>query len=291
MRPSRSRPPRSDRRGRAPSPTAREELARIAGLPAVAALFATRPDAVERLFFLPALEAATTPFCRHLAARRKPYRRVEADELARVAGTVLHGGIVALAPPRPVLALDARAARAWATSLPMLLVLDGVANPHNFGAIARTAAFFGLDRIVLSDHPGQAGASDAAIRVAEGGLERLSLYRASDLPATLRILGETFHTVATVAEGGGPVEALAHAMPVALVLGNEEAGLPRETIAASASRVTIRGTGLVQSLNVAAAAAVLIHAVAAGRAPAAAAPRRGARPRRLRQSAALARPP
>src|SRR5262249_49922314 len=60
-----------------------------------------------------------------------------------------------------------------------LLILDGVSNPHNLGAIARTAAFFGLPRMVLSDHPAQALPSDASYRVSEGGLEHLELHRAA----------------------------------------------------------------------------------------------------------------
>ena len=56
-------------------------------------------------------------------------------------------------------------------------MLDGVGNPHNLGAIARTAAFFGVPRIVLSDHRAQAKPSDASYRVAEGGQHRITAPR------------------------------------------------------------------------------------------------------------------
>ncbi|MEI4927341.1 TrmH family RNA methyltransferase, partial [Klebsiella pneumoniae] len=66
---------------------------------------------------------------------------------------------------------------AWAQARAPLLVLDGVSNPHNFGAIVRTAAFLGVRHVVLSERPEQAVPSDAAVRVAEGGLEHVVLWR------------------------------------------------------------------------------------------------------------------
>ena len=57
----------------------------------------------------------------------------------------------------------------------LLLVLDGIGNPHNLGAIARSAAFFGVRRHAARRGAGQALPSDAAYRVAEGGLEYLDV--------------------------------------------------------------------------------------------------------------------
>jgi len=248
--------------GRAPDRRERLEqhdLDRIAGLPAVAALAARAPERIERLFFVPAMQAAAAPFCRPLAEARKPYRMVEADELARIAGTKLHGGIVALARKRPERRFDPAAAAAEAATRRLLLVLDGVANPHNLGAILRTAAYFGLDRAVLSDHPEQAGPSDAAHRVAEGGLEHVTLYRARNLPAALARLKPRYRVLGAMTGHARGMADLAGDAPLALVLGNEERGLDPATLAACDERVTIPGSGRVQSLNVAAAAAILIH--------------------------------
>jgi TrmH RNA methyltransferase len=68
-------------------------------------------------------------------------------------------------------------------------------------------------------------------------------------------------SLAAVARDGEAPEALPRGRPFALVLGNEEKGLSRESIAASAVRVTLPGSGAVESLNVSVAAAVLIHAL------------------------------
>ena len=231
---------------------------RLCGLAAVSAVFARRPRDVLRLFHLPSRRREANPFCAVLAEARKPYREVGEEELARIAGTVHHGGIVAVAARRrlPVLALPLAPALRVA---PVLPVLDGVSNPHNLGAIARSAAFFGCIGMVLSGDPRQAGLSDAAFRTSEGGLEVLSLWGAPDLVSALPLLGVP--TVAAVAAGGVAPERLPVAGCLALVLGNEEAGVSEAVAAACDHRVTLPGSGRVESLNVSVAAAVLIHAL------------------------------
>ncbi len=229
---------------------------RICGLNAVAALFARRPDAVNRLYYGEALKSAAGPLCAMLARQRLPYRLLPPAELERVSGTTHHGGIVALATPRTVDALDpARPPRH-----DLLLVLDGIGNPHNLGAIARSAAFFGVAAMVLHDSADQAFPSDAAYRVAEGGLEHLDLYRARDLPAALRALEPFYRTVAATLEASAaPLAALPRDRPVALVLGNEEFGILPEVLTACRRRVRIEPRGPIESLNVAQAAAILLH--------------------------------
>ncbi|PHK93064.1 rRNA methylase [Pseudoroseomonas rhizosphaerae] len=279
MKPPRPRPFRAPRPAPAPAPAAPPpapgpvarpprpappEPDRLCGPVAVAAAFAHRPEAVLRLFYAASRRAEAGPFCARLARARKPYREVPPEELARIAGTAHHGGIVAVAAPRPVPPLPAPEA------LPagLLPVLDEVGNPHNLGAIARSAAFFGCKALLLSGDPRQAGLSDAAWRTSEGGLEALALYRAPDLPAALRALAPRYLTVAAVARGGVAPVALPCGRPIALVLGNEEQGLAEETVAACSARVTLPGSGLVESLNVSVAAAVLMHALRdAGHAP------------------------
>ncbi|WP_245986325.1 TrmH family RNA methyltransferase [Azospirillum thermophilum] len=239
------------------------KLFRVAGLPAVKALLEHDPRRIERLFFEERFKAELTEACRQLAAARKPYRMVDAEELSKVAGTVLHGGVVALIPPRTVPPLDPEKAAEWTEPL---LILDGVGNPHNLGAILRTAAFFGLPRVVVSDHPGQALPSEAAYRVAEGGFEWVRIYQAANLPAVLKRLSASHRIVATALDQSRPTIDVAGLRkgrkPVAVVLGNEEHGLPPATLAACEAVLTIAGSGRVQSLNVAATAAILIQALA-----------------------------
>jgi TrmH RNA methyltransferase len=227
-------------------------------------LLARRPGRIERLFFEARLAPDLAPARRALARLHKPYRQVDAAELARIAGTVHHGGVVAVARLQSIAALDAAAAAEWARDGRPLLILDGIANPHNLGAIIRSAAFFGIARVILADRPPQALPSDASYRIAEGGLDIVDLYQAS-MPSALARLKPAYRVLGAVAAGGLPLAALRPGdLPAALVLGNEETGLAEATLAACDAAVTIPGSGQIQSLNVAAAAAVLLYALTRG---------------------------
>src|SRR5262249_25436531 len=172
------------------------------------------------------------------------------------------GGIVAVAQPRPVKPFDPDAARSWAKDGQLLIILDGVGNPHNLGAIMRTTAFFGAPRVVLSDHSQQAMPSDASYRVSEGGFEHVEVYRAAKFAEQLAKLRGAYRIIGAAPGGKASIPVRRKGEPpFALVLGNEEHGLPKATLAACDEIVAIEGAGQVESLNVSAAAAILIHAL------------------------------
>jgi TrmH RNA methyltransferase len=247
-----------------------EKLAKIAGLQAVTALFRRDPSQVIRLYYNERMKKAVGDLCAQMAKMQRPYRLVEDNELQKLSGTVLHGGVVAAAVPRVVPDFNVALAKDWAQAGEPLVILDGIGNPHNVGAIARTLAYFGLRYLLLSDHPGQAGLSDAAHRIAEGGLEFLDVRRVVGLPKVCRQLREFYRVVGTSLD---PLRALEmealppDPRPLALVLGNEEEGLSPETLNACEEAVIIRGAGRVQSLNVSASAAILAHQIVAQQRP------------------------
>jgi len=246
---------------------ARHDELRLCGLAAVRARFAREPGSFKRLFFDKETGQRVGIICKVLAREKKVYRQVDAAELEKIAGSVHHGGIVAIVYAPPLRTPTAAELRAWAGRGEPLLVLDRIGNAHNLGAVARTAAFFGVPRIVIPDDPAAARPNDAAYRVAEGGFEHLEVYRVANLAALVRDLAAAgYDTVGAAARGGRlgaartkPGEPpAAPAKPVALVLGNEEQGLAPDVTAACARLVTIPGSGKVESLNVSVAAAVLM---------------------------------
>ncbi len=269
-RPPRKQPPHRPHGGatprapqsKAPPPS---DLIKVGGLPAVQALFKSGAERVERLFFDDRMKAKVGDLCQAMAQMRRPFRLVPQEELAKIAGSAMHGGVVAVVRPRPVPDFDPLLAQDWARSGQPLVVLDGVGNPHNLGAIVRTMAFFGLNHLLISDHPGQAAPSEAAYRVAEGGMEYVTIHRARSLPRVLKLLRPHYRVIGTALGRGEPLEQqLRSKTPIALVLGNEEEGMPAATQAACDEVVTIQGSGLVQSLNVSATAAILLHELARG---------------------------
>jgi len=234
----------------------------VCGLGAVQARFKANPNSIKRLFFDYATGRKIGAMCKALAAARKVYRCLEPAELQKVAGTIHHGGIVAIVEQQGLRAPTAEDVAKWARAHAPLLLLDRVGNAHNLGAIARTAAFFGVENMIVADHPQQALPGEAAHRVAEGGLESVEIFAVKDVAAFCRELAAHYRVFGTAVIGAVPLrktksDASNTAKPIALVLGNEEHGLAPEVAKACTTLVTIPGCGRVESLNVSAAAAVL----------------------------------
>ncbi|MBM3874602.1 MAG: RNA methyltransferase [Verrucomicrobia bacterium] len=231
----------------------------LCGLAAVRARFARDPDSIRRLFFDEPTARQIGAMCRALAAARKVYRCLPPDELVAVSGTVHHGGIVAVVTVPVLRAPLPTDLERWAAGREPVLVLDRIGNAHNLGAIARSAAFFGVQHLVIPFSPEAALPGEAAFRVAEGGMEAVTVWRVPRIPDFLRALVSAgYEVIGAAARGGRPEGASARPAPVALVLGNEEQGLAPEVAAACSRLVTLPGSGRVESLNVSAAAAVLL---------------------------------
>jgi RNA methyltransferase, TrmH family len=237
----------------------RDEL-KLCGLPAVRARFDRDAASIQRLYFDAATGRKLGALCKALAAARKVYRCVEPAELERVGGTIHHGGVVAVVPMPPLRAPTDAELRRWAHGGDGVLVLDRIGNAHNLGAIARTAAFLGVQHLVLPVDPAAAVPNEAAYRVAEGGLEYLQVWRVPQLaPWMARLKAAGYDVVGAATRGGVPTAAVK--TPLALVLGNEESGMAPAVAAACSRLVTLRGTGRVESLNVSVAAGILLHAL------------------------------
>lgn len=233
---------------------------KLCGLAAVRARFARDAGSIQRLYFDYATGRKVGMISKALAAAKKIYRCVEPPELEKIAGTVHHGGIVAVVAAPELRAPSPADVRAWAAKRAPLLLLDRIGNAHNLGAIARTAGFFGVGQIVLPADPAAALPGEAAYRVAEGGLEAVAVLRVADLAKFARELAAAgYEVLGAAARGGGAVSSSGVVeKPVALVLGNEEHGLAPEVAAACTRLVTIPNRGKVESLNVSVAAAVLL---------------------------------
>lgn len=241
--------------------SARQKELNVCGWPAVAALFARHPDEVRRLFFDPATGKRAGELCSLMAKQKKVYRQVEAAELEKIAGTLHHGGIVAVIGERPLGRVSREVIDTWGQTRAPLLVLDRVSNANNLGAIVRTAAFFGVRAIIVPDHPAQALPGEAAWRVAEGGMEFVDFYRVPSLTDFCTELKRHHFLIGTSLRGNqlSPAAARERGLPrpPAVILGNEERGMSPELAILCDRLVKIPGTDSVESLNVSAAAAVL----------------------------------
>jgi TrmH RNA methyltransferase len=160
---------------------------------------------------------------------------------------------------------------AWAGEGKTGLVLHSVGNDHNLGAIIRAAAFFDAPWIVLSEKDPDARLSSGAYRVAEGGMEHVLVRSVRNTAAFLTDASKQLFTIAADRRARQRIRDLPEIMErswkgkprpgIALILGNEERGLPPRVQEACATRVRIPGTGLMESLNVSQAAAVFLHEI------------------------------
>jgi len=249
-------------------PSVKYSEIKLCGLTAVRARWRRDPDSIQRLFFDIETGRRVGLLCKALAASRRVYRCVEPRELERIAGSIHHGGIVAVAREEELRTPTQDDIRRWVSRKSPLLLLDRIGNPHNLGALARSAAFFGVSDLVIPSSPEAAVPNEAAYRVSEGGLEAVRVWRVDDLSSfalTLREAG--YEVLGAAARGGESVRTRSRPRPAsthkpkaarALVLGNEEHGLSEAMSSACTKLVTLPGTGEVESLNVSVAGAVLI---------------------------------
>ncbi|MCX7808144.1 MAG: RNA methyltransferase, partial [Deltaproteobacteria bacterium] len=194
-----------------------------------------------------------------------PLRRLAKEtstvELSQKAGTSLHEGVVIRAAPRHWLKSKELIACLRSGPSPSLFVaLDRVRNPYNIGAIIRSAAFFGVEAVILGSLAPHTGLSPDAIRVAEGGAELVRFARTTDLAETLNRLRDKGACVCGAeSEGGGGVETIPKNTPLVFVFGHEREGLSKRVRETCDLIVSIPRRTALASLNVAVAAGILIH--------------------------------
>lgn len=230
---------------------------RLYGFNAVQAVFAQRPEAIRKVYLTESRIPQLQPLLAWCVKQRIGYRVVEESDLGKLAASSHHEGVVA-----DVLRLEPQPLSAWLQSLPqgpvLALWLDGVGNPHNFGAILRSAAHFGAGAILQSQDSTLA-VSGAAARVAEGGAEKVPLVRMGERDAAIaQLRGHGFQLAATVVRGGADLFAAKLPQRLVYVMGAEGEGMDESLAAVCDLRLSIPGTGAVESLNVAAATAVFL---------------------------------
>lgn len=188
---------------------------------------------------------------RAAAAAGARVRRTASGVLARAVDTVT---------PQPVAAI-ARLPQAAAATVspagPLTLVFVGVGDPGNAGTLLRSGEAAGAGAAIFCD-----GSVDPygpkCVRASSGALFRLCVRRDADaLQVLTGLRAAGVRSVAAVARGGTPYDAVDLAGPVALVVGGEALGLPAEVVKAADERATIPMIGAAESLNVAMAGTVL----------------------------------
>ena len=240
----------------------------IYGLHAVRAILMRNPDRVRAIRAAARRDDARLREIEQLAVDHQlPIQRVDADALKRQFGEAAHQGVAAEVTPAQMWNEDDLLVALQANPAPLLLVLDGVQDPHNLGACLRTADACGaLAVVVPRDRAAQLNST--VRKVAAGAAETTPVASVVNLARTLKLLKEGGLWIVG-ADGDAPMPAARADLsgPVALVLGAEGAGLRRLTRETCDLLVQLPRLGAVESLNVSVAAGMLLYEAVRQRTP------------------------
>ncbi|MDI1445255.1 23S rRNA (guanosine(2251)-2'-O)-methyltransferase RlmB [Polyangium sp. 6x1] len=178
-------------------------------------------------------------------------------ELDRRTGGGRHQGVVAVAPDLRIRGVDQLAIEP--TSI--VVALDGIMDPQNFGAIVRSAVALGATGIVWPEHS-SAPLSPAMFRASAGAIEHATLCRVSSLPEALRSLADRGVTVIALdAQGPTTLGAIDLRGPVAIVIGAEDKGARKPVLRACQHIARLPMAGPIGSLNASVAGALALYEV------------------------------
>jgi 23S rRNA (guanosine2251-2'-O)-methyltransferase len=144
---------------------------------------------------------------------------------------------------------------------PFIVLLDGVTDVRNFGAIARSCECAGADAIVIPSHNSVSVNADA-VKTSAGALLTLPVCKEASISGAIKFLKDCgYKVVAATEKAENTYTAADYTTPVALVLGSEDQGIAMENLRICDEMVHIPVLGTIGSLNVSAAAAVLMYEV------------------------------
>ncbi len=192
--------------------------------------------------------------------KRIPISEADKSKLDKMAEGGNHQGVVALVSPVDFLTLDRLEEQTRAEGKePFFVLLDGIEDPHNFGAIARSCECAGVNGLILPRHR-TAPLSAVAAKASAGALAHLPIARVANLTAAIKQL-QSHGVWVYAAEASGEYYGAADLSgPIAFVFGSEGSGVSRLVLETCDKTISIPLHGKINSLNVSAAAAVILFA-------------------------------
>lgn len=184
-------------------------------------------------------------------------RMLPASQIDKLAGRGVHNGVVAEVSEAAYADFDDVVAK---EGTKFVLILDGITDPQNFGAILRVADGFGIDLVVIPEHE-SVGLTPAAVKASAGASEWVSVAYVTNLSRAIETLKEKGFWVYAAAADGDRADRIDFTGKVALVMGSEGKGVRRNVAEHCDRAVSIPMFGHVDSFNVASAAAVLCYEV------------------------------
>ena len=232
----------------------------VYGINAVAALLRRNADRIEKIFLLKDLGRARRARLDGLINRVKPVvEHVDADTLARITGTEKHQGAAAQIADRGPLDDHEAIGLVQSMDRPLLLILDSVQDPRNFGACLRSADAAGVDLVVTARNR-NAPMTAVVSKVAAGAAEIQPIAEVANLARFMSSLSEAGVWLFGADESADEsIYSADLTVPAALVLGAEGSGLRRLTRERCDRLLRLPMYGSVESLNVSVAAGICLY--------------------------------
>ena len=189
-----------------------------------------------------------------------PLEFVDTYDLERASTTKKTQGVIGFKRDSAYLTLEELIKKATQNeTMPLVCVLDSLNDPHNLGAVARTLETIGGAGIVIRSE-NAVGVTPGAIRASAGALEYLPVVAVKSIPRAIQELNfNGFHTVGLEAGVETSFYEFKFQTPLAIVVGNEHRGLSAEARKSCSSLVSIPMCGMIDSLNVSVAAALVLY--------------------------------
>jgi TrmH RNA methyltransferase len=232
----------------------KDQEVKIYGTNACLAVFNKRPNDIIQLFLTKEKLKTLSNITKFCASKKIAYHIVERSELDDMTKATHHEDVCMLVRKSLSQSLDQ-----FLQTNPkkcLLIALENVSNPHNIGAIVRSAAHFGVTGLVVPD--AKLAHTAAAVRTSEGGSEYVEIFEAADFKKTLLSLKKNgFTLITTSSHAKKSLYELEWPAKSVLIFGEEGPGLSKDTLSLGES-IKIPGTDHVESLNVSVATAVIL---------------------------------
>jgi TrmH RNA methyltransferase len=227
---------------------------RIYGENACTAVFKKRPQDIIQFFLTKEKLNKFSNITKYCAQNKKAYHLVLRDELDQMTKATHHEDLCMLVKKKPSRTLTQFLNDKKSSSV--LIALENVSNPHNIGAIIRSAAHFGVDGLILTE--GKSSDTAAAIRTSEGGAEFVEVFEEKSFHKMLDLLSKNkYQIITTSSHAKNSLYDIKWEKNVVIVFGEEADGVTKE-IQGLGTTIKIPGTDNVESLNVSVATAVIL---------------------------------
>lgn len=238
------------------SKTEQREI-KIYGVNACQAIFKTRPQDIIKAVLTTEKSKLFSPMLQYLAKNKKAYNVEKCESIDNFSKSIHHEGICLLVKTAPQLHITEWLKISIKNKTQLFILLENIDNPHNLGAIIRSASHFGVDAIFYSGKK-PIHLDGSTIRVAQGGTEYVKVFHLRDWVEIIEYcLKNNFSLYATSDKAKNVLTLEKINNKSAFIFGNENSGL--STYWGNIKNIIpiqIHGTNLVESLNISVACAI-----------------------------------